>query len=83
MTNGPSVNPSVDVEAFYNFLGQKLGDAGEQCTPEQLLEDWRASQEYKETVADVRQGIADIKAGKGKPVDDAFSAVQKKLGFSS
>jgi len=81
MSNGPS----VDVEAFYNYLGQKLGDNGKLSTPEQLLEDWRASQDqdYEETVDDVRQGIVDFEAGKGKPVGDAFSDIRKKLGFTS
>jgi len=69
-----------DLQSFYSFLGQQLNTGEGLSTPEQLLKNWRARAEYEQTVADVRESIAEYEAGKGVPVEVAFANVRKKLG---
>lgn len=40
-----------------------------------------ADREAADTIADVRQGHADIEAGRGLPVDEAFGEIRKELGL--
>jgi len=75
-----STSNTSDVQAFYGFLGQHLHADESPSTPDQLLKDLRAQKEYQETVADVRQGVADFEAGKGVSVEVAFANIRKKLG---
>ena len=85
-----STSNTSDLQAFYGFLGQHLQgghleggeiQGGENLsTPEQLLKAWRAREEFQETVADVRESVADYAAGKGVPAEVAFANVRKKLG---
>jgi len=75
-----STSNTSDLQSFYGFLGQHLHGGEHLSTPEQLLKDWRAREEIQETVADVRESVADYEAGKGVPVEVAFANVRKKLG---
>lgn len=75
-----STSNTSDLQAFYGFLGQHLHGSENLSTPEQLLKDWRSQAEIQETVAEVRESVADYEAGKGVPVEVAFANVRKKLG---
>jgi len=75
-----STSNTSDLQSFYGFLGQHLHACESPSTPEQLLKDWRAQEEYQETVVDVLQGVANFEAGKGVPVKIAFANVREKLG---
>jgi prevent-host-death family protein len=49
----------------------------------QMLLDAAAKAERKETVAAIREGLADAKAGRTKPVRAALKALAKKYGIAT
>lgn len=57
-----------DVEAFYRYLGEQLHLGLSSQSPEELLDDWRNRREYDETLAAVREGVADVEAGRTRPL---------------
>ncbi len=63
-----STNSINDAEAFYRFLGEQLHLGLPSQTPEELLDDWRNRREYDETLAVVREGMADAEAGRMRPL---------------
>lgn len=65
---------------FHEFPASKLSNGGADSM-QQLFDDWQAQREYEETVADVRGGLSDVKAGRVKPVEQAFADIRKKLGL--
>jgi hypothetical protein len=71
----------TDAESFYQFLGQSLSTGSRETPPEALLRTWRERREYEETCEDIRQGIADMEAGLGKPIQQVADEIRAELGF--
>lgn len=70
--------------AFQQFAVQKV-DAGEAETLEDLFDLWRVEHPTAEEQAEVheaiRQGLADIKAGRGRPAEDVMAELQQKYNL--
>jgi hypothetical protein len=71
-----------ELDDFIRFATSKLDSDHEPASLEDLLSQWREQCEYAATVEDIRQGLDDIKAGKGQSVEDAFRDVRQQLGLS-
>jgi predicted transcriptional regulator len=70
--------PSVLAD-FHRFIGEKLqSDDAAQLSPEQALALWR---ERQETVQAIREGLADVEAGRTKQLDDFLSDFQARHGI--
>jgi hypothetical protein len=69
------------LEAFYSFLGTSLQKGEKEWTPEAVLRRWRAERETEETCAEIRAAIADMEAGLGIPVEEAFAKLRRKHGI--
>jgi len=72
---------SGQLEAFHRFAQQKLQNGGAESI-EELFDLWRIEQpspeEQAEIHAVIRQGLADIEAGRGRPAEDVMRDVQLK-----
>ncbi len=77
-----STQSPSDAEAFYSFLGLSLQQGGRETPPEALLRKWRAEREFEETCEAIRQGIADMEAGLGRPAKEVFAELRYKFGIS-
>ena len=55
----------ADLNAFHQFALGKISNGGAESLP-QLMEEWTAQTEYAQTVAAVRQGVAEGEAGRAK-----------------
>jgi predicted transcriptional regulator len=80
--NAMSMQSPTDAEAFYDFLGQTLSHGERETPPEALLRKWRAQREYDETVEAIREGLAQMEAGLGRPVEEVFADLRRKYGIS-
>jgi hypothetical protein len=69
-----------EIEGFSQFARSRL-IKGRVESLAGLISEWEAERESEQTIDDIHQGIADIDAGLGKPVKDAFAAVRQKLGM--
>jgi predicted transcriptional regulator len=76
-----SMQSPTDSEAFYEFLGQTLSHGDRETPPESLLRKWRAQREYEETVEAIREGMADIEAGRCRPFEEFAAEMRKKFGI--
>jgi hypothetical protein len=59
--SSPTTN---EAESFYQYLGAQLHLGVPSKSPEELVGQWREQQEYQETLAAVREGMADAEAGR-------------------
>ena len=67
------------LENFHEFIGRQLAsESGASMSPEQALALWR---EFEETTASVRDGLADIEAGRIRPADEVLREVRRELGL--
>lgn len=64
----------ADIAEFSQFASQQIGNGGSELTLPQLALRWQAAKERHEAVDAVREGLADIDAGR---TQDAFKFVEE------
>ena len=67
-----------EFECFSDFVRERLANGGEPSITG-LAQEWEARRETEETLDGIRQGIADIEAGRGKPAAVVFAEVRQRL----
>jgi len=72
----------ADIQAFTEFLRNEVSNGGAEASISEIAAKWEADRELRETLDDIRQGEADIEAGRGKPVAEAFADIRKRLGWN-
>jgi len=73
----PSPQTST-LESFHQFVGQQLAaTTAEPMSPEQALALWR---ERQESLAAIREGLADVEAGRTRPAEDVLRELRAELG---
>ena len=75
---------SDQLAAFLQFAHQKV-DAGEAETLEELFDLWRLEhptpEEHAEVHEAIRQGLADIEAGRYRPADEVMTELRAKYNL--
>jgi hypothetical protein len=77
-----SMQSPTDAESFYKFLGPTLNHGERETPPEALLRKWREQREYEETCDAIREGIAQMNAGLGRPAEEVFTDLRREFGNS-
>lgn len=77
-----SMQSPTDAESFYEFLGHTLTHGERETPPEALLRKWREQREYEETCEAIREGIAQMNAGLGRPAEEVFAELRRKHGIA-
>ena len=63
-----SVHEASPLENFHRFVGEQLrASRSANISPEETLVLWR---ERQETIEAIREGLDDVEAGRGKPLDE-------------
>ena len=70
-----------ELDQFTRFAQAKLRDEEDGLSLERCLKLWRRQIEEDETIADIKQGLADIEAGRTVSLEDAFRDVRERLGI--
>ena len=75
--NSPSQST---LESFHQFITEKLqSDVDAQMSPEQALALWR---ERQETIGAIREGLADVEAGRTKPLEQFLRDFEAARGIA-
>ncbi|MCZ6794554.1 MAG: hypothetical protein O7J95_13170 [Planctomycetota bacterium] len=78
-----SAQSPTELETFQQFLSEHLASGDTGLSPEELVRLWRARQdEYAEAVEAVREGVADMEAGRTRPLEDAAEEIRRRHGYS-
>jgi hypothetical protein len=67
-----------ELSDFNRFAAEKLSNGGAE-TLQAVLDEWNAQREREESVAGIRQSIAQYEAGQGLPVEQAFLELRNRL----
>ena len=70
-----------EIDRFSRFAKQAVGHEQRAESLEECLQMWREEQELAETIADVRQGVADIEAGRFSTLEEADRRIRAELGW--
>ena len=66
---GEFKNPTEVIQAGIDLLRQSAAERDHQDS------------DYKDTVAEIQKAVPDIKAGRGRTIEEADAAMREKLGF--
>jgi hypothetical protein len=73
-----------DLDSFHHYALGKLQDSGA-ASIEELFDQWRIAnptpEDEEEIHAAIRQGLADIEAGRGRPADDVLAELRRKYNL--
>ena len=72
-----------ELNSFHEFALDSLRSRNEYISLENLLETWRAQKERDEVNAAIRQGLADVEAGRYRPAAEVMEDFRKKHGLPS
>jgi predicted transcriptional regulator len=73
-----SASEAHTLEDFHRFIGEQLrSDAATRMSPEQALALWR---ERQETIQAIREGLADVDAGRTRPLDEFVADFEARHG---
>lgn len=70
-----------EVESFAEFVKQKVSSHDARPSLEECLRLWREEQEFEETIADIKRGVADIEAGRFMTLEEADRQIRNSLGW--
>lgn len=70
-----------DLDSFYLFGRSKLAENAD-LTFDDLLVEWDSTNGRAESNEAIREGIADVDAGRTRPADDVIAEARKRLGIS-
>jgi predicted transcriptional regulator len=78
-----STQSPTDAEVFQRFLAEQVATAGRSKSPEELLRIWRERQrEQVESLEALREGLADMEAGRVYPFDAVNNEIRHQYGWS-
>jgi predicted transcriptional regulator len=76
---------SNDLRAFKSFVEEKLSSAGDSLTLDEALTHWEYENQTDEqrevTLQAIRQGLADVEAGRVRPFEDFDHEFRQKRGL--
>ena len=69
------------LHSFHQYLTKKLGEQGEAIlSPEEALAEWREEQGL---IAAIKEGLADVEAGRTFSLDEFEQRIREKLGMTT
>ena len=76
-----SVTPT-ELEAFHRFGTEQLAKGDRDLSWDDLMILWESRKNRESVNAAIREGIADIEAGRYEPLDDAMKSMRDEFGIS-
>ena len=75
------------LDSFHRFASEKLGNGDSELTWQELLEWWRVEnptpEEQREAHAAIREGLADVEAGRYRPAEEVMDELYGKHNLPS
>lgn len=71
-----------DLELFHQFALERVQSGGAALELDELVMLWYDAAEREEINAAIRQGLAEIDAGLGRPAADVMAELSRKHGLS-
>jgi len=72
-----------DLEAFQRFAIERISHLAPDIPLDELAYEWQLSQEREAVNGAIKEGLADIQAGRHKPAREVTDELAKKHGLST
>ena len=71
-----------DLDSFHQFAAQQLASGESAVSLDELFLLWHDARERDQINLAIRQGLADVQAGRFQPADQAMEVIRTDHGFS-
>ena len=71
-----------ELQEFHEFAGERLDQNGRQSLYD-LVTEWESARKHEQSVAAIRESVADLNAGRTVSVDEAFAEAERQLDADS
>ena len=72
-----------DIDAFYRFATERLANGGRELSFDELVVEWESVRDRDEINAAIREGLADVDAGRHRPAEEVIEELRRKHGIPS
>jgi hypothetical protein len=70
-----------ELDSFHRFASQKLNDESADLSWDELFIHWQSARERDEVNTAIREGLADVEAGRYQDASDAMEEIRKEFDF--
>lgn len=70
----------AELKSFTEFVSQRMAEDSS-LSLRDCLDRWQEEREREETIADMRQSLADIEAGRVRSLEEADVEIRRRLGW--
>jgi predicted transcriptional regulator len=67
-----------DLDGFYSFATRRLQSAGKDLSFDELVVEWEPLRDRDDVNAAIRDGLADVEAGRYRSADEVAEELRKK-----
>jgi predicted transcriptional regulator len=71
-----------DLDQFHQFAAKRLADELATVSLDDLYAQWHDHRHRDEVNRAIRQGLADVDAGRFQPADQAMEKIRQQFGFA-
>lgn len=72
-----------DIDAFHRFASQRVSNGGSKVSFDELVLEWESVRDRDDINAAIREGLADIEAGRHRPADEVMRELRQKHNIPS
>jgi predicted transcriptional regulator len=73
----------AELDDFHQFASQRIGTGQSQATLDDLVMEWESLRDRDEINAAIREGFADVDAGRHRPATEVLEEIRRKRGISA
>jgi len=73
---------TAELEDFHRFSTEQLAKVDRDLSWDELMIRWESRKNRESVNAAIREGIADIEAGRYEPLDEALKSIRDEFGIS-
>lgn len=71
-----------DLDSFHQFAAERLASGKSAASLDDLFTEWHDRRARSEINQAIRQGLADVDAGRYEPADEAMETIRQQFGFA-
>jgi predicted transcriptional regulator len=72
----------AELDDFHKFASKRIEAVPSEMTFDDLVMEWESLRDRAEINAAIREGLADVEAGRHRPARDAMEELRQKHGLS-
>jgi len=73
----------AELDDFHQFASQRIGMVQPEITFDDLVVEWESIRDRQDINAAIREGLADVEAGRHRPAGEAIESLRQKYGLSA